>query len=197
MCIVCYTYIAGNKSIDGVEFTRYFFKVGNELIHKIRDRDEKVRQEAQRIEDEKERIEDERQQQREEGVIAEHTKEESDAAMMKLCEKSFLFDAANFIDAVFIQYFRCLLTPFEFKMQLEKSFKLVLTPAELGALVKQYHYDDKRIDGEKFLLSFLALHHTEVEKHRQLWKDTFKTKRILVQKAKTLDRQLYPVALGR
>ena len=189
--------VDGNRVIDGVEFTRYFFKVGNEFHQRIRDRDERIREEERRISEEKARLELEKQQQKEEGVISEHTDEEANMAMMKLCDHSFLFDAKNFINQQLVQYFKCHLTPYEFKLQLEKSFQMKVTAAELGALVKRYAYDEFRVDGEGFLNDFLALHHQQVAKHNQLWEERFYIKRFHVEKAKRLDNQIYPKFLGR
>merc|ERR1711991_770563 len=172
--------------IDGVEFTRYFFKVGNEFHQRIRDRDEKIRQEERRIAEEKERLEMEKQLQLEEGVVSDHTDEEANMALMKLCEHSFLFDAKNFINQQLVQYFKSHLTPYEFKLQLEKSFSMRVTSAELGALVKRYAYDEYRVDGEGFLNDFLALHHKQVAKHQELWREKFRIKRFHAEKAKRL-----------
>merc|ERR1711916_253111 len=161
----------GNKVIDAVEFVRYFFKVGGEFHSRIKEKKEEILI---------------KQQQMESNVISSYTQEDIDKAMMKLCEKSFYFDAGNFINAVLVEYFKCHLTPYEFKMQLEKSFNLKVTSAELGALVQRFTRisDHSRVDGEAFLNKFLALHHYEVERRHNMRREKFLVKRLLSERAK-------------
>ena len=189
----------GNKVIDAVEFVRYFFKVGGEFHSRIKEKEEKIKKEEERqMEIKKEEILI-KQQQMESNVISSYTQEDIDKAMMKLCEKSFYFDAGNFINAVLVEYFKCHLTPYEFKMQLEKSFNLKVTSAELGALVQRFTRisDHSRVDGEAFLNKFLALHHYEVERRHNMRREKFFVKRLLSERAKQLDSQLFPRVLGR
>ena len=189
----------GNKVIDAVEFVRYFFKVGSEYHSRIKAREERVRKKEERQLEMKKEADMIKQQQKEKGVISSYTQEDIDKAMMKLCEKSFYFDAGNFINAVLVKYFKCHLTPYEFKMQLEKSFDFKVTSAELGALVQRFTRtnDQSRVDGEGFLNEFLALHHYEVERRQILKGERFYMKHLLAEQARKLDAQLFPRALGR
>ncbi len=189
----------GNKVIDAVEFVRYFFKVGGEFRARIKRKEEQARKEEERQAEIKKEANLIKQQQMERGVISSYTRGDIDNAMMKLCEKSFYFDAGNFINAVLVKYFKCHLTPYEFKIQLEKSFNLKVTSAELGALVQRFTRinDPSRVDGEAFLNEFLALHHFEVERRQSLKREKFFMKKLLSERAKQLDSQLFLHTLGR
>jgi hypothetical protein len=54
--------------------------------------------------------------------------------MQKLKEAAFKWDPSNHIDALFIQGFEQYLTPYQFKQQIDKSFGIKLTGAEVSSL---------------------------------------------------------------
>lgn len=55
-------------------------------------------------------------------------------AMMKLKDAAFRWDPSNHIDSLFTQGFEAFLTPYQFKQQIDKSFGIKLTGAEVKAL---------------------------------------------------------------
>lgn len=52
-------------------------------------------------------------------------------AMLKLKEAAFRWDPTNHVDSLFVQGFEAFLTPYHFKQQIEKSFGIKLTGAEV------------------------------------------------------------------
>ena len=191
--------VDNSKTIDGVEFTRYFLRLGNEARANIRLQAAKIAEEQRRL-DEERRIEEEiKQAQFEAAQVGDFTEEEADLAMLKLAEQAHLYDEKSFIDQIFLQYFECFLTPYEFKMQLSKSFHITLSSAELGALVKRFGTRDGKycIDGQAFCIQFLQIHQKEILRHDRDMEKTFRLKKLLADRAKQLDIQLFPRALGR
>jgi len=188
-----------NKCIDGVEFSRYFFKLGNEYRDRIRSKKAKILEDKKILEKKKKTEDEIKQQQYEESVISEFTEKQADDAMKMLSDRAHYFDASSFIDIIFIKYFQSYLTPYEFKMQLEKSFDLILNSSELGALVKRFSTRSGKysIDGYAFLNSFLALSRGENYKHSIYMNEKFTLKKKMSIQAKQLDLQLFPTQLGR
>lgn len=51
--------------------------------------------------------------------------------MMKLKDAAFHWDPSTHIDSLFTQGFEAFLSPYQFKIQIEKSFNIKLTGAEV------------------------------------------------------------------
>ena len=54
--------------------------------------------------------------------------------MRKLEDAAFRWDHTNYIESIFANGFEAYLTPYDFKQQVEKSFKVRLTSAEVHKL---------------------------------------------------------------
>jgi hypothetical protein len=66
--------------------------------------------------------------------ISNYTEEDSASAMRKLEEAAFRWDHTNYIESVFVSGFEAYLTPYDFKQQIERSFRVHLTGAEVSTV---------------------------------------------------------------
>jgi hypothetical protein len=118
--------------IDGVEFVRYFFKLGNEARWSIF-MDTKNIQLKKEVDSKRRKEEDlARRKKWESEQITSFVDEDYESAMRKLADAAFRFDSSSYVDSVTISGFEAFLTPFEFKMQVERSFNLKMTGAEVS-----------------------------------------------------------------
>jgi hypothetical protein len=178
-----------SKDIDGVEFTRYFFKLGSDAIALMRkrelEREEKEREEKRRLEEEEAR----RRKEYEAAHIAPFTEEEKESAMKKLARRAYFFDHNHFIDVLLVRDFACHLSPYQFISQLEESFSISLSKAEYGALVNIFKDPDAQddgggrlgifiIDGDRFVKEFKRLQRVE----RKIHEKTQREMKVLRQK---------------
>lgn len=142
--------------VDGVEFVRYFFMLGNKARHQITI--DAARRKVQCVVDEKLDAElqlaKEREWQSEQ--VSRCTVEEEDSAMAKLAHAALRCDPSSFINKIKLRGFEKYLTPFEFKHQIEKSFDMHLTPGECGALMTKFGSTGLPIAGVKPSFSFSA-----------------------------------------
>ncbi len=108
-------------------------------------------------------------------------------AMMKLKDAAFRWDPSNHIDSLFTQGFEAFLTPYQFKQQIDKSFGIKLTGAEvkalfqfisgfltinspqIGSLVSEFstREGDCCVDGYLFLKRFSSLQRVGWHEHEQ------------------------------
>jgi hypothetical protein len=121
----------GSGLIDGVEFVRYFFRLGNEARWKML-MDTKSIQAKREEEKKKRKIEEaEKLKKWEREQVTEFTPEDYESAMHKLADVAFRWDPHNYIQCAAIAGFEAFLSPYEFKMQVERSFNLRLSGAEV------------------------------------------------------------------
>lgn len=125
----------GSGLIDGVEFVRYFFRLGNEARWKMLMDTKDIR--AKRAEEKKKRkIEEaEKLKKWEAEQVTEFTAEDYESAMHKLADAAFRWDPHNYIQCAAIAGFEAFLSPYEFKMQVERSFNLRLSGAEVRKIL--------------------------------------------------------------
>ena len=186
-----------SDTIEPVEFTRYFFDLGNKIRQEARlevlQKFERKRvEEKQRKVDEEIRLEQWRAEQ-----IASFTNDDAERAMQKLRDVALTWDNSNFIDSICCSGFQAHLTPFEFKQQIEKSFGIRLSKGESGALLEKFSTREGEycIDGELFLKNF-----TRIQKAARL---TDKHERMkLASRKKRINEMAYmdnsqPSFLGR
>ena len=157
--------------IDGVEFTRYFFKLGSDHVAKMR-KDEYDRLQAEIAADKAAKLAEEiRRKEWEDAQIGQFTSEDATTAMDKLSTRAYYFDNNHFIDMLLIRDFDCYLSPYQFLSQLQESFDLHMSKAEYGALVDHFTSRPETlhcIDGERFINVFHNLQRTEREKYKRL-----------------------------
>lgn len=117
--------------IDGVEFVRYFFQLGNEARWKMLMDTKQIQ--LKRIADLKRHRQEqaERIKAWEAQQISQSSPEDYQSAMLKLSEAAFKWDPTNHIDSLFIQGFEAFLSPYQFKIQIDKSFGVKLTNGEV------------------------------------------------------------------
>lgn len=212
--------------IDGVEFVRYFFSLGNKARGKINrelsNKLKKLSQEAKLLEVEKL----EKLKKWESEQIAHSTAEESEHAMEKLAYAALRCDPSGFISHIKLQGFEKYLSPFEFKQQLEKSFDIRLTPGEVskrsnffffftfffcidyccwfiiiiksGALLKKYSTlpGEYCVDGHLFLCQFYVFQQEAWKKHKREMEVYAKRKERVNAMGQRMDTML-PKYLGR
>ena len=157
----------GSGDIDGVEFTRYFFKLGSERKALMRQREtERLEVEARETIAANE-AEAQRRVEWEAAQIGTFTPEEEASASAKLSKRAYHFDHNNFIDMLLTRDFDCHLSPYQFISQLQESFGLYMTVAENGALVARYRDREGLycIDGHHFVNDFHVLQRAEHALH--------------------------------
>mmetsp|Transcript_10431 Transcript_10431/g.15716 ORF Transcript_10431/g.15716 Transcript_10431/m.15716 type:complete len:420 (+) Transcript_10431:662-1921(+) len=145
----------GNGRLDGVEFVRYFFRVGSEEKSAAR----------QRCAASLARRSSPNPNPSPGSAPSPAAYGDADvaSAMRKLAEAAFRWDQNNYSGAASVFGFEAFLAPRDFQLQLEMSFAVRLTPAELGALLDKFRChrgDQPRVDGYLFLKRFSALHKT-------------------------------------
>eukprot|EP01040_Poterioochromonas_malhamensis_P005369 gene5372-5756_t len=159
----------GSLLIDGVEFIRYFFHLGNEARWKILIDTKEIQ--TKRVENMKKRrvAEELRIKEWEAAQITKFKDSDYMTAMMKLKEAAFRWDPSNHIDSLFTQGFEAFLTPYQFKQQIDKSFGIKLTGAEIGSLVSEFstREGDCCVDGYLFLKRFSSLQRVGWHEHEQ------------------------------
>ena len=133
----------GSGLIDGVEFIRYFFHLGNEakaLIHlETKDRQ---RRRQERIKEKKERARL-RELNWQKAQIASFAPGDVASMHAKLQRAAFLYDPNNDVDHSILHRLRAFLSPYEFQLQVTKCFsaqgmRLHFTGPELAALIYQF-----------------------------------------------------------
>lgn len=129
--------------IDGVEFIRYFFHLGNEAKQLISlETKERQRRKLQREKEQKSKaLLEEKLWQK--AQIVSFTAADVASAHAKLKKAAFLYDPNNIVDHDILHKLRALLTPFDFQQQVSKCFmaqgmQLHFTGAELAALIDEY-----------------------------------------------------------
>lgn len=189
----------GSGDIDGVEFTRYFFKLGSDHVARLRKREtDRLAKEAQEAKEAKE-AEARRRRQWEEAQIGEFTPEDIISSLEKLSKRAFHFDHNHFIDVLLVRDFECHLSPYQFISQIQESFGLYMTVAENGALVDRYRDRDGLfcVDGHRFVKDFHSLQRKELDKARAVAKDKLVLRRLhVVDPGQFLDAS-QPACLGR
>eukprot|EP01033_Poteriospumella_lacustris_P013226 gene13226-9473_t len=133
----------GSGLIDGVEFIRYFFHLGNEakaLIHlETKDRQ---RRRQERVKEKKERARL-RELNWQKAQIASFAPGDVASMHAKLQRAAFLYDPNNDVDHSILHRLRAFLSPYEFQLQVTKCFsaqgmRLHFTGPELAALIYQF-----------------------------------------------------------
>ena len=153
----------GSGDIDGVEFTRYFFKLGSDHKAMLRQR-ETDRLEAEHAAMVKSKEEEaERRRQWEDAQIGEFTADDEESSVRKLSQRAYHFDHNHFIDMLLTRDFECHLSPYQFISQIQESFGLYMTIAENGALVNRYRDREGLycIDGHRFVKDFHVMQRSE------------------------------------
>lgn len=161
--------------IDGVEFTRYFFTLGNVARNKLqvelvasrrREVDEEMRQ---RVEDDK------RMKDWESSHISDLetiTTEDEARVFSRLADVALKWDSTSNINALKLVGFNQFLTPFQFKVQCERSFDMKLNRQDCGALLRRYKTNEQEacVDGKAFLQSFSKLRRESAHEHKKILK---------------------------
>ena len=87
--------------------------------------------------------------------ISNFTEKDMVSAMRKLEDAAFKWDHTNYIESMYVKGFEVYLTPYDFKQQIERSFKIRLTGAEV--LFARY-YLELCVTGSPFAIHSLLLH---------------------------------------
>ena len=67
--------------------------------------------------------------------MSKFTEYDTISAMAKLEDAAFKWDQTNYIESTYVKGFEAYLTPYDFKLQVERSFNIKLTGAEVRFLV--------------------------------------------------------------
>eukprot|EP01038_Epipyxis_sp_PR26KG_P008892 gene8892-11995_t len=184
----------GSELIDGVEFVRYFFMLGNKArreisLDGIERLAKKEKEEKRREVEEKERI-----KKWESSQISHFTSEERDTALLKLSEAAYQWDAE---DVSVTKGFEAYLTPYEFKLQLEKSLHLKLSGSEVGALIHEFttRSGENCVDGILFIKKLISIQRKafELEEEKKVKFKLLKQQSALLYQCP----EIFPKALGR
>lgn len=151
----------GSLLIDGVEFVRYFIALGNKARHNVREERRERQTKMKTFRNELNVKQEERVRQAEDDQIQDFDPEDLESALEVLAKKALFWDHSSDVGVATQYAFETFLTPFEFKLQLEASFDVKLSGAELGALISTYSTRGREhracIDGYLFLKKFIAL----------------------------------------
>lgn len=172
-----FTHIDTDKSdfIDGVEFLRYFFKLGQDARDDIRAELMATAMKTQAMKDKKK--EDERIRISDENYKfkIEFTKENFNSGIGKLCKFVSRFNPT--LDCVEFRDITSLITPLEFKIVLEKLTNVRFTDPEIAALLDKYADPVPprlvkngvwcTVDGSLLIKSFIELRRLEVIKDKE------------------------------
>jgi hypothetical protein len=193
--------VDGSGLIDGVEFIRYFFMLGNRVRQDLH---LDILQKIKKLEDDKKAA---RQKELDDiktweaKQAADFTEADTERALSKLREAALRLDTSRFIDSVMLQGFQKVLTTYEFKHQCENCFLISLDSAEIGALLREFaspspHTGDMQVDGYKFLRRLIHLQKNAWVKHKEDHKK-FKDRkdRVLHDMGQRVD--FLPKVLGR
>ena len=161
----------GSGLIDGVEFTRHFLQLG--VDERKRHNMEQLRL-VWKVE-----AEEKAQQQREEQrllawqaeQVGSFTPADEASVYAKLHHVALHWDSTSDLNQLKLRGFAMMLSPFEFKTQVERSFGLRLTGAECGALLKRFivaarEREHACVGGQDFLKFFVALRRDSRLAHR-------------------------------
>jgi hypothetical protein len=99
-----------------------FFKLGEEMREQAREQHRLQMQKDAEAAWERDSLEQERQREWERRQIAEFTPDDVERALQKLALKAPGSNRDSFLDKISVQGFQCVMTPAEFKVQLQKSF---------------------------------------------------------------------------
>ena len=161
----------GSGAIDGVEFTRYFLQMGidERKRHKMdvlrKTWAAEAREKAQR---EKEREHILRWQAEQ---IQTFTPADEASAHKKLETVALLWDSTSEINELKLRGFDMFLSPFDFKLQLSRSFDMHLSGAECGALLKRFITREGElacVNGNAFLKYFTFLKKKAKANHKSV-----------------------------
>jgi len=150
----------GSGYIDGVEFTRYFLQMG--IDERKRKKMDVLRKTWAAEAEERARQERERDHilQWQAEQISAFSPEDEASVYKKLCEVALAWDSTSDINEVKLRGFDMYLTPYDFKVQLSRSFDLRLSGAEVGALLKKFITKEGElacVNGNAFLKFFTRL----------------------------------------
>lgn len=190
--------------IDGVEFLRYFFKLGQDARDRIRAETAAASAKAQAAKDraaldERQRICDENMK-----FQISASPEQMEAAMNKLRE--FVANFACTLDCIEFRDIRGFLSPLEFKTVLEKLCKTRFTYGEIAALLSKYGEKVSQkmvkdgawclVDGNYLIKCFVDLRRQEVSKNKD--RELANSQRYLqVQESLGGNIDVFPKCLGR
>jgi hypothetical protein len=139
-----HTMDADNSSlIDGVEFIRYFFHLGNEAKALMQlETKERQQRRLQRMKEKKEKAML-REIQWQKAQIASFTHKDLASMREKLQKAAFWYDPNNDVDHTILHRLRAMLSPFDFQQQVSKCFlaqgmQLHFSGPELAALICEY-----------------------------------------------------------
>ena len=158
----------GSNLIDGVEFTRYFFNLGNIARSKIRVEVVERLQRAQHEFKERQQKETDRikKWEADQISISIFQPEEADRGIARLSEVALRWESS---DSSNLQGFDTFLSPYGFKLQLERSFKLKLSGPECGAISRRFSTKEGEccVDGRAFLNFFTRLQQEVKGEHKK------------------------------
>jgi Ca2+-binding EF-hand superfamily protein len=143
-------------TINCAEFLIQFFRTGFEERSRVRSHWRELKR--QRIEKEL-KYEEERRRENEQRAMASvdynFSEQEFDSALIKFINMCYRFDQRQLGPAGLVAFQADTVTPSEFREMIKRSFDLIVTPAELGALVTYWDPGMKgRVSCQSFLNSF-------------------------------------------
>lgn len=190
--------VDGSALIDGVEFIRYFFALGNAARWKIQletvnIRSKKLEVLKRRRADEEQRIKD-----WEAGQIANYTNHDVDTAFRKLQHLTLSWNALSEVDVCYLQGFDMMLTPYQFKIQMTKGIGGRLSGAEIAALISVFQTagaGEQSVDGRAFIRKFHELRREEARAQAQMLASLGDKKKKVMSMGQNVD--FLPKCLGR
>lgn len=180
--------------IDGVEFVRYFFALGNEARRSIRMREMEIMNNKEAAEKQKIAQEEAAYALWASEQILPFEPADMESATQKLTNTALKWDSS---DPVTTQGFMAKLSPYEFKMQLERSLGLRLTGEETGAVISKFSTLEGEycIDGVLFLKKFIGLKKRAEREFAAKRKENAKLKKRTLAMGQQSD--ILPPILGR
>lgn len=160
--------------IDGVEFIRYFFHLGNEAkAHMQRETRDRQLRKLERQKQSKQR-EEMRIRAWENSQISGFQPEDTIRVLAKLEDAAWRYDPMHDTDHTILHRLKAYLTPYDFQQAVVKTFQamgmqLHLTGPELAALVDKYSTQpgDRCVNGYAFVTHFVHWSKAAWEKHKQ------------------------------
>lgn len=171
----------GSDTIDGADFSRFLLKLGSEARQKLRDELVKKRNEEV-IERKSAQMEESarRRAYEDEHVTFRYSAEDTSTMLHKLSEAALKFEEQSDIAKL---GFGAFLSPYEFKVQVEKTFGIKLSSEEAGAMTDYFKKETELyVDGIAFGKKFGRIRADAWRRHslvqREIAKKTLKLRKM-------------------
>lgn len=158
----------GDREIDSSEFINEFFKLGKQEKSKFfnhqKERNEiENKRKAKRREDHEQKFVEMNKTK----FPEKWTKEEEESAIRKVAKVAFTYKPMNWLGGGLKGFYSCgALDPAQFREQMKQNFEILLSPAEVSALMSIFDKDKNgEIDCAEFLYAFFRMGRNEKDRH--------------------------------